>query len=256
MKTNGIFSSRSVFDDATDMDSTYLYDSEVKELLPEVYNEAASRYPKDRLFIKIHDAYVNNPAGKPIVPSEHTLCALYFIRNPLDVVASLASHNAGSIEDALQTMNNPEGSLNSQKMNLNIRRQFKQLLLSWSGHVESWTSGLPFPVLVLRYEDMLHDTLNTFSKAAAFLGLEKSRTEIEKAIAKSSFEKLKEQENEKGFKERNSKEGSFFRSGKSGGWANELTAEQAKLIINNHRKTMEKYHYTIPDLASSAAKCV
>src|SRR5258706_1512744 len=63
MKTDGIFSSRGIFDDATDMDSTYLLDSEVKLLLPEVFTHVISQYEKDRLFVKIHDAYTLNDAG-------------------------------------------------------------------------------------------------------------------------------------------------------------------------------------------------
>src|ERR1700744_765885 len=95
MKTDGIFSSRGIFDDATDMDSTYLYDDEVKQALPEVFTHVVSQYAKPRLFVKIHDAYTMSVDGTPIIPAEPTLCALYFIRNPLDVAGSFANHNAG-----------------------------------------------------------------------------------------------------------------------------------------------------------------
>ncbi len=248
MKTDGIFSSRGIFDDATDMDSTYLYDREVKIMLPEVFKHVVSQYNKERLFVKIHDAYALNDEGKYIVPAEPTLCALYFIRNPLDVVGSFANHNAGPIEDAIRIMNNPNGALAKQPRNFNVNNQFKQLMFSWSGHVESWTTNMPFPVLVLRYEDMLHDQLNTFSKAVAFMGIEKTPEEIQKAIHESRFEKLKEQENEKGFMEKNRNTESFFRSGKSGGWVNELTPGQVKQIVDCHREVMEKYNYPIPDM--------
>jgi hypothetical protein len=252
MKTDGIFSSRGIFDDATDMDSTYLLDSEVKLLMPEVFTHVVSQYEKDRLFVKIHDAYILNDAGVPIVPAGPTLCALYFIRNPLDVAGSFANHNAGTIDDAILLMNKPKGTLAKQKRpmgELNVNNQFAQIMLSWSGHAESWTTDLPFPVMVLRYEDMLHDQLNTFSKAVAFMGIEKTPEEIEKALFESRFEKLKEQEKEKGFMEKNRSSESFFRSGKAGGWVNELMPEQVKSIVDNHRTVMEKYNYSIPDLA-------
>ncbi|NNU33231.1 sulfotransferase domain-containing protein [Mucilaginibacter sp. S1162] len=254
MRTDGIFSSRHIFDDATDMDSSYLYDEEVKQLLPEVFTQVVSEYTKERLFVKIHDAYTLNNAGIPIVPAEPTLCALYFIRNPLDVAGSFANHNAGPIDEAIHTMNKPRGTLAKQKRpigEVNTNNQFAQLMLSWSGHAESWTAPeVPFPVMVLRYEDMLHDQLNTFSKAVAFMGLDKTREQIEKAIFESRFEKLKEQEKEKGFMEKNRNTESFFRSGKAGGWMNELTPEQVKSIVDNHREVMEKYNYPIPDLAN------
>lgn len=253
MRTDGIFSSRHIFDDATDMDSTYLYDSEVKQMLPDVFTHVVSQYAKPKLFVKVHDAYSINDAGIPIIPAEPTHCALYFIRNPLDVAGSFANHNAGTIDDSIKTMNKPKGTLAKQKRpvgELNTNNQFAQLMYSWSGHAESWTSPeVPFPVLVLRYEDMLHDQMNTFTKAVEFMGLDKTPEQIEKAIFESRFEKLKEQEKEKGFGEKNRSSESFFRKGKSGGWVDELTPEQIKLIVDNHREVMEKYNYPIPDVA-------
>lgn len=249
MKTDGIFSSRAIFDDATDMDSSYLYDKEVKCLLPEVFTHVVTDYLKEHLFVKIHDAYTYNENNQPIVPEGPTRCALYFIRNPLDVVGSFANHNAGTIDEALFTMNNPKGALARQRRNFNVNNQFKQLMLSWSGHVESWTSAeVPFPVLVLRYEDMLNDSLNTFAKAVEFMGLEKSREEIEKAIFESRFEKLQELEAEKGFMEKNRNSKTFFRSGKAGGWKEELTTEQVRSIVENHGHVMTQYNYAIPEI--------
>jgi hypothetical protein len=257
MKTDGIFSSRRIFDDATDMDSTYLYDDEVKQMLPEVFTEVVSQYTRPRLFVKIHDAYSKNIDGTPIIPAEPTLCALYFIRNPLDVAGSFANHNAGSIDESIDIMNKPRGMLAKQKRlrgEMNTNYQFAQLMYSWSGHAESWTNTeVPFPVLVLRYEDMLHDTLKTFSKAVTFMGLEKTAQEIEKAIHESRFEKLKEQEEKRGFMEKNRKSESFFRSGKAGGWKNELTPQQIRSIVDNHRTVMEKYCYEIPDIEAIEA---
>jgi hypothetical protein len=253
MKTDGIFSSRSIFNDATDIDSTYLYDDEVKQLLPEVFTEVISHYDKPRLFVKVHDAYSKNSSGAPIIPAGPTLCALYFIRNPLDVAGSFANHNASSIDESIALMNKPLGILAKQKRQrgeMNVNNQFSQLMLSWSGHAESWTSAeVPFPVMVIRYEDMLQDTLNTFSKAVAFVGLEKTKEEIERAVYESRFEKLKEQEQEKGFMEKNRKSESFFRSGQSGGWKKELTPEQIRSIVTAHRTVMETYGYEIPVIA-------
>lgn len=243
MKTDGIFSSRFIFDNSTDLDSTDLYDEEVKNMLPDVFCDMAQWYLKKNLFIKIHDAYTLNIQNNPIVPTEPTRCALYFIRNPLDVVASFANHNNGTLDEAIHIMNKPKGSLARQKGNFNVNNQFNQLMLSWSGHVESWTNDLPFPVLVLRYEDMLADGLATFTKAVEFMGIEVQPGQVEKAIIASNFEKLKEKEQEKGFGEKNVKSESFFRKGKSGGWKEELNAEQIQSIITNHKSVMEKYGY-------------
>jgi hypothetical protein len=245
MKTDGIFSSRAIFDNCTDMDSTELYDSEVKNLLPDVFRHQAELYRKDKLFVKIHDAYTLNTNKEAIVPAEPTLCALYFIRNPLDVVGSFANHNDSTLDEAIELMNNKKGSLAKQPRNRNVNNQFKQLMLSWSGHVESWTNDLPFPVLVIRYEDMLADTFNTFTKVVEFMSISVTAEQIEKAIEGSKFEKLQQMESKDGFAEKNRKSERFFRKGIAGNWVNELNTEQVKSIIDNHATIMERYNYTV-----------
>ena len=245
MKTDGIFSSRAIFDDFTDLDSTELYHEEVKNSQPDIFRSLSATYLKEHLFIKIHDAYTLNTNGEPIVPAEPTLCALYFIRNPLDVVASLANHNGITIDEAIELMNRPNGTLAKQKNNFNILNQFRQLMLSWSGHVESWTARLPFPVLVVRYEDMKADTLATFTRAVEFMGVKVQPGQIEKANEATRFEQLQQKEQEKGFKETIISKRLFFRKGQSGGWRQELTEPQALLIIKKHKILMEKYGYPL-----------
>lgn len=245
MKTDGIFSSRAIFENITDIDSTEIYDEEAKNMLPHVFQALSSGYLKEQLFIKIHDAYTLNTNKAPIVPTEPTQCAVYFIRNPLDVVASLANHNGSTIDEAINLINNPKGALANQKGNFNVNNQFKQLMLSWSGHVESWTANLPFPVIVIRYEDMKAETFGSFKKAIEFMGITIQPEQIEKAIAASKFEQLQQKEQEKGFSEKSISSKHFFRKGETGGWRNELTQQQAQLILNNHKKLMEKYGYPI-----------
>ena len=52
MKTDGIFSSRFIFDNSTDLDSTYLYDEEVKNMLPEVFCDMAQCIKKRTCLLK------------------------------------------------------------------------------------------------------------------------------------------------------------------------------------------------------------
>ncbi len=253
MKTDGIFSSRAIFDNCTDMDSTELYDKEVKNLLPEVFRHQAELYKKDKLFVKIHDAYTLNSNGVPIVPEEPTFCALYFIRNPLDVVGSFANHNGSTLDEAITLMNNPRGTLAKQPKNRNVNNQFAQLMLSWSGHASSWIAALPFPVLVIRYEDMLADTFNTFSRAVEFMKIDVPASQIERAIEETKFEKLQKLENETGFQEKNRRSEKFFRKGVAGNWIDELSPEQIKLIIDNHADIMKQYNYPVDVITNAGS---
>lgn len=242
MDTDGIFSARGIFDHITDVDSRYLYDEEAKDLLPEVFRTIA----KERAALqitKVHDAFSDTREGQTLIPEDVTHCALYFIRNPLDIVASLANHNNTSIDVAVELMNNKKGQLAKQRDNLNISVQFPQLMYDWSGHVLSWTERPRFPVYAVRYEDMLEKPLETFRRAVTNVGWNYSDEDILKAIEACSFEKLKQKETEKGFWEKNIKSPVFFRQGKSGNWVNELTEEQASKIIEAHKGVMEQYGY-------------
>ena len=82
-----------------------------------------------------------------------------------------------------------------------LHDQLRQKLLSWSGHVRSWVDNAPFPVCVLRYEDMKTKPLETFEKAVRFAGLSHSLEQIQKAIDFSAFDVVKQQETAEGFKE-------------------------------------------------------
>lgn len=245
MPTGGIFSYRGTFDMATDIDSVYLYDAEVKSMMADAYRGVA-QYRNYLSFTKIHDAYVD-AGGQHIVPDDVTLCGLYFLRNPLDVAGSLANHMFISIEEAITMLNDPGAKLAAQKGNLNKDTQLPQDLLDWSGHVRSWTELPTFPVLVMRYEDMLQDTFAIFKQALQHIGWQVEDEEIIRAIKACNFENLRKQEDATGFKEKAAGKGSrFFRTGTKGNWEKELTTEQISKIVSAHGAVMERYGYELP----------
>ena|ERR1700744_1392264 len=243
MKTDGIFSSKPLLENCTDIEPSYLYDNEAKTLQGEVFIYLEQFLQKENLFIKIHDAYTCRNDGQPLVPSVCTRCAVYFIRNPLDIVGSFASHLDSTIDNAISWMNNPQGALAAQIDNYNVSNQFKQLILSWSAHVKSWTGDLPFPVFVLKYEDMIANPHAAFSKALIFMEIEATSEQIAAAIEASNFEQLQKKEKEVGFFEKHIGNQLFFRKGQAGNWKTELNETQIANIIANHKEIMMRYNY-------------
>lgn len=243
MPSDGIFSSSKLFTDYTGLDPALLYQDEINALRSNVFNLMAEESPKAKLFNKIHDAYTFTSAGLPLIPSESTLCAIYIIRNPLDIVSSFANHMNSSIDEAIKTMNDPGAYIVQPLNSNNIHAQFNQILLGWSDHVKSWTANLPFPVFVLRYEDMLNDTIPVFKKAIDFIGIDTTLQNIESALAATSFKKLQKEEMEKGFNEKSVRNSIFFRKGVAGGWEHELSEKQIRLIVENHKKVMKLFNY-------------
>lgn len=239
LKTDGIYSSRQILDSVTGIESTDLSPDEADKRRPKVYNYLAKNLHKN-LYIKAHDAFTYLEDGTPLIATVNTK-AIYIIRNPLDVAVSFANHISKDLDKTIKIMSNKDLCF-CQNEN-NASPQLRQKLLSWSLHVESWAQAKEMDVHFVRYEDMKLDPLNTFKKAVAFIGLDFTNEQIQKAILKSDFDVLKEQEQKNGFKERLSPSNSFFRKGEVGDWRNHLSVEQVMKIIGDHQETMKQYGY-------------
>jgi len=125
-------------------------------------------------------------------------------------------------------------------------RNVSEHMGSWSQHVASWTSDGNRGVHVVRYEDMLADPQAAFAAIVAFLGLDRDRKRIARAINHASFDSLKKQERAHGFSEKPAHQKTFFRKGTAGQWHEALTEAQARVIVADHRAQMARFGY-VPD---------
>jgi hypothetical protein len=173
-----------------------------------------------------------------MVSLDHTVGAIYVVRNPLDVAVSYAVHFGVSHEEAVAAMGRPRNQSIGNQINFAY-----EVHGSWSENVASWTAQ-PNPSLhVVRYEDMAGDPEPTFGGIAAFLGLNVTTDRIRKAIRHSSFEVLKSQEQTRGFQERSLKSEVFFRSGRAGEGEKILSRELIERLNREHREQMSRFGY-------------
>jgi hypothetical protein len=240
-----IASARGAFDEAVGYDSGEMSFDEIDRLRPEVYLHWA-REAQETLFCKIHDAYTFLPDGRPLVPPAATQCALYFVRNPLDVCVSFAHH--GGHENYARTlamMGRAESCFCAN--DASEPNQLRQKLLTWSGHVQSWADAPGIRVLPIRYEDMKQRPEETFLAAVRFAGLPDEEARVKKAIEFSRFEELRQQEEREGFGEKMQRAKMFFRKGEVGSWREKLNAEQARQIVADHAAVMRRFGYLEAD---------
>jgi hypothetical protein len=235
-----IASNRQLFDDISGISSADLTLAEIEKLRPQVYERMAEN-SENLLFLKIHDAFIYTCDGIPLVSERASLKTIYFIRNPLDVAVSFAHHLGVPVQKSVDAMCNEEYAFCNRTDRLH--NQLEQRLFSWSNHVKSWTEQSVLPIRILRYEDMLVDTFNIFSKAVKFIGLEHTDDNIRRALNFSSFAELQKQEISKGFKEKAPVADLFFRKGSSGTWHDELPEICVKKIIAVHSEIMMKFGY-------------
>jgi hypothetical protein len=175
------------------------------------------------------------------LPAEATRGALVIVRNPLDVTISFAHHSGRSIDQTIESMANPEFAFCKSRKGLS--QQLRQKLLSWSAHVASWTDATELKKLVVRYEDMRLQSLETFTRMASFLELPNDEISVATALEHCDMERLKAQELEKGFNERRSRAEKFFRKGIVGDWQNTLTEEQVQRIVEAQAGVMRRFGY-------------
>ena len=232
---------RDWFDRATGLSSSDFTDDEVEPLRPAALRAHAAEAAGRRWFCKVHDALHATAAGEPLFPEDVSAGAVYLVRNPLDVAVSWAFHAGGEdFSEIVTRMNDRRWVLKAGGVLL------RQRLLDWSGHVESWRSA-PFPVLAVRYEDLLADAVGQLARMTRFLGLEGAADgrRLRRAVAAAGFTRLQEQEARDGFRERDPRCRRFFRSGRSGDWRRHLSAAQALRVARRHGAAMRACGYDL-----------
>lgn len=235
-----IASSRQLFDEATGLASSDLTHEEIENLRPHVF-EYIARNTEDVAFHKIHDAFILTSEGIPLIPYKATRGVLYFVRNPLDVAVSFAHHANLDFSTIAQAMNNNDYAFGNKTSRLHM--QLKQKLLTWSNHITSWVDASSLPVMIIKYEDMMLNSFETFSKAVKFIGMTCEDNKIKEAIDRSNFKELQKQEQEKGFREKSPDSVNFFRKGKIGSWKEELPDSIVIKIVHDHKSMMERLGY-------------
>ena len=88
-----------------------------------------------------------------------------------------------------------------------------EFLSSWKNHILSW-NGKDFPVLFLRYEDLLSNTRQQVERILKFLGIH-PKLGLTELIQATSFDALRSRESKGGFSEAVNDQ-AFFWQGKSG----------------------------------------
>ncbi len=208
---------------------------EVAALRPLVHEAFTKAHP-DTVFAKTHNL-LGEAHGVPLVSMAHTLGAIYIMRNPLDMVISLADHFGLSLDDAIAMLADPNAGTPSTEASA------FEFYGTWSQHVASWTAAQNDRLIYLRYEDMSAKPRRTFRRAAEFLGLNPPKARLDKAIRFSSFKVLRAQEAKGGFRERSANSKAFFRSGKSGQWPTVLSTAQVDAVVAAHHTQMERFGY-------------
>jgi hypothetical protein len=113
-----------------------------------------------------------------------------------------------------------------------VRNRSRKYLQHAGSAKEAYDAHKGFKVLV-RYEDLRSDTLQEMRHIYSSLGIAVDDDELARVVERHSWENIPE--DEKG-------EGKFYRKASPGGWREDLTPEQARIIEKVTAPLLEEFY--------------
>ena len=247
IETGAIASSRLWLDDQLGVNSCDLSFSELDPLRGGA-GASAWLFAEGERFHKVHDGFQSpDSRGRPVVSTAGCSGVVYILRHPEDVAVSLSHFFSWPLERCVDSLLDPSAAL-VQGEHFG-GHQVRQYMGRWDQHVGSWCDQDQLPVLIMRYEDMLAKGSEKFTELANFLGLPADSKLIDQALENTSIDRLKKlEDNVDGFAEKPAGCERFFRSGRTGEGAEQLSIEQRKRLAKGLSDVMKRFEYEGPEL--------
>ncbi|HEX3665777.1 MAG TPA: sulfotransferase domain-containing protein [Rhizomicrobium sp.] len=233
---------RLLFDDVAPVNSADLLASEIDDLLPGVFRQLATELPRPVL-VKTHCLAYRAQHGEWLYPPDSVRSVVYLVRHPYDVAVSLAHHVGLSVENTVEIMNRDHVMAATESR---LVFPLHERIGSWTTNITSWLDEAPYPITLIRYEDLHKNPVDSFGRATAAAGLERDPESILRAVETVNFDRLRSEEQLHGFDERPRSSPQFFRAGKPRSWEGKLDESLQQRIVQDHGITMERLGYA-PD---------
>ena len=176
-------------------------------------------------FMKTHSALCaleNNS----FTNKNNTKAVIYVVRDPRNLITSISHHYSLDTERAYNFIVN-EQKIISKSESGGADFGIATVLGSWSQHYKSWKNIKFAPILIVKYEDLILDTKNSFINIINFLkefmNIKIDQKKISNTIDNCGFDKLAELEKKQDFMEavplnKDNKKLKFFYLGKKNNW--------------------------------------
>ena len=198
-------------------------------------------------FLKTHSS-LSKVYGSNFTDLHNTLAAIYIVRDPRNVVTSLAHHNNLSIDEATETMIDQNRFMEKTTKNLKV------FLGSWNFNYSSWKNlNNQKNYLLVKYEDLITKKKTVLLRIFKFLNslgmkFEIDMVKLNKAIKTTEFEYMKKKEENEIFYEApldviNNKRKIFFNLGPKNDWRKFLDEKNRDKIENRFKREMIELGY-------------
>jgi hypothetical protein len=216
----------------------------IEQLIPDTAsqsNRALKRTPRPRI-IKTHQ-YFDHRYPKTI----------YIVRDPRDIALSYYDFQRRSrqIEDGYELERYVDDFVSGRLISADWG--------TWAENVASWvyTCGQRKEFLLLRYEDMIKDTVSELARIAIFLDMEPTTAELHKAIELSSADRMRKLEKLEALQwvgtRSHRKDIPFVGKARSGGWRTSLTDRSVQRIESAWGELMTVLGYELATINAPLA---
>ena len=204
-------------------------------------------------FFKTHNAF-GNLNGNPFTDNTNSIGAIYVVRDPRNVITSLKNHYELNDNQAYSWMINENNYLYDIHNFKEDGYSDFQFISSWSTNYKSWKVQKKIPIKIIKYEDLLNETYLIFKDLINFINITVNNSEqinkdkLKKVIDSTLFDKLRKEEQEKGFTESVlSRDGKrkipFFNLGPKNDWNKILNIKMVKKIEKVFAESMKDLSY-------------
>ncbi len=195
--------------------------------------------------LKTHNGNYNF-FGNDFTNKKNTAGVIYVVRDPRNVITSVANHYQLNLEKSLDFLLDEKRFLfNTNNPNDSSEENIITLLGSWKSHYNSWK--ISSNSIIIKYENLLINTKSEINKLSTFLKkftkFNVSDQKIQNILKTTSFEKLKKMEEKEGFEEASNSTIKFFNLGPSNDWKNVLSKNLIDSIEKNFNKEMKELGY-------------
>jgi len=171
---------------------------------------------KELTFLKTHSSLCNINGNK-FTNIDNTLAIVHIVRDPRNIVLSMANHFEITQEESYKIISDKMYIIYPKKNNQPIP---STLVSSWNNHYLSWKNSDSISKIVIKYEDLIKNTKDTFEKIINFLSehtkIKYDEEKIVTSIDVTQFNNLKKNEEKYGFNM--GQKNKFFYLGKKNNW--------------------------------------
>jgi aryl sulfotransferase len=236
------FPRRLLFDALSPVNAGDLFVREIENMFPQVLRQLVREDPQTHI-MKVHDDARRTRDGDWVYPGDAIYSVIYLVRHPFDVAVSCAHHLGISLPDSVGLM--ADGEIVSHFED-SLPLALPQHVGSWTGNIASWLEQTPYAVTLARYEDLHVDPVSEFGRLARAAGMAATLDDVTRAVAGTQFERMRQEEETGGFRERPRTSPAFFRAGKPRTWEEKLDKALIDRIVRDHGPMMARLGYA-PD---------